>query len=193
MRTFFAITLTLFLVIDALGNIPAYLRLLKPFPPKKQKLIALRELLIALVVMIAFNFVGRLLLAMLEITCASVQLAGGIVLFLIALRLIFAHEDEEIKWGTQEPFIVPIATPIIAGPSVLASIMIFAQEVSSIWVLLGAITLAWLVSAILFLFAQPIYNKFKDKGLNACQRLMGLIVALIAVQVILQGTLEAFK
>jgi multiple antibiotic resistance protein len=194
MESFFAISLTLFFVIDALGNIPSYLNLLKPYDKKKQRLIALRELFIALGIMIIFNYLGRILLTLLDIHEATVQLSGGIVLFLIAIRLIFSSEDEKAKWKEQEPFIVPIATPIIAGPSVLSVIMIFAQEESSAKLtVLGAIFLSWFLSSILFLFARPIYNLVKDKGLNACQRLMGLIVALIAVQLFLQGAAGAFR
>lgn len=187
MTNFFSIALTLFFVIDALGNIPTYLHLIKPFDKKKQRWIAFRELLIALIIMIIFNFVGEILLTLLGIHSATVQVAGGIVLFLISIRLIFSSDDEVVKWKEQEPFIVPIATPLIAGPSVLAVVMFFAQEEESHWVMLGAIFLAWALSTILFIFAKPIYNLFKDKGLNACQRLMGLIVALIAVQLFLEG------
>jgi len=193
MDAFFSITLTLFFVIDALGHIPAYLRLLKPYDKRKRRRIAIRELLWALVIMVLFNFLGPWLLTLLDINSCTVQLAGGIVLFLIAVRLIFSSENGETKWKEQEPFIVPLATPLIAGPAVLSIIMIFAQQATSIWVMLGAIFTAWFVSSILFLLAEPIYKLVKDKGLNACQRLMGLIVALIAVQLFLQGIVGVIK
>lgn len=192
MIKFFAIALTLFFVIDALGNIPAYLRLLHPFDKKKQRQIACRELLFALAIMVLFNYVGEVLLTMLHIESATVQVAGGIVLFLISIRLIFS-EEEGAKWKEQEPFIVPIATPLIAGPSVLSVIMIFAEEEESPWTVITAIFVAWALSSLLFIFAKPIYKLFKDKGLNACQRLMGLIVALIAVQLFLEGLKGTFK
>lgn len=187
------IALILFFVIDALGNIPAYLHLLQPFDKKKQFHIAIRELFFALGLMIAFNYLGKFLLTALSITCATVQLAGGIVLFLIAIKLIFRRDEESIKWKEQEPFIVPIATPIIANPSVLAIIMIFSQEAEKSFTVLIAICIAWFVSSLIFLFAKPIYKVVKDKGLNACQRLMGLIVALIAVQLFLEGVRGTFK
>jgi len=191
MSSFFAITLTLFFVIDALGNIPTYLHLLKPYDKGKKIRIALRELCIALVIMIVFHYVGQALLTALAISPTTVRVAAGIVLFLIAIRLIFSDDDLP-KWKEHEPFIVPLATPIIAGPSVLAIIMIFAKDEHS-GLILGAICLSWFLSSILFLFAQPIYNLIKDKGLNACQRLMGLIVALIAVQFFLEGVVGAIK
>jgi multiple antibiotic resistance protein len=159
--SFFAVTLTLFFVIDALGNIPTYLHLLKSYDKRKRMRIALRELCIALLIMIAFNYVGQGLLTALRISPATVQISAGIVLFLIAIRLIFS-ENHQSKWQEHEPFIVPIATPIIAGPSVLAIIMIFAKD-ESVSRVLGAIFLSWLLSSIVFLFAQPIYNLVKEK------------------------------
>lgn len=193
MHAFFSITVTLFLVIDALGNIPTYLGLLKAYPVKKQRQIAIRELVMALGIMLVFHFFGQILLTLLHVTTATVQVAGGIILFLISIRLIFSSEEKKGSWKEQEPFIVPIATPIIAGPSVLATIMIFAQEYPSNLLVCGAIGAAWLISSILFLCAKPIYKTIKDKGLNAAQRLMGLIVALIAVQLFLEGIEELFS
>ncbi len=193
MSHFFAITLALFFVIDALGHIPTYLYLLKPYKPKKQRKIAIRELIFALCIMFLFHYLGEILLSLLDITPITVRLAGGIVLFLIAIRLIFATEDKVTRWKEQEPFIVPLATPTIASPSVLAIIMIFAQEEPSQWSVLGAIFVAWLASSILFLLAKPIYKLFKESGLDACQKLMGLIVALIALQMFVNGLKGAWK
>ena len=190
---FFAITLALFFVIDALGHIPTYLELLKPYSPKKQLKIAVRELIFALLLMLLFHFLGEWLLTLLDISAVTVRLAGGIILFLIAIRLIFATEDKATRWKVQEPFVVPLATPTIAGPSVLAVIMIFAQEEASTWLVLGAIFVAWLVSSILFLCAKPIFKLFKESGLDACQRLMGLIVSLIALQMFVDGLNGAWK
>lgn len=193
MSHFFAITLALFFVIDALGHIPTYLHLLKPYDPKKQLKIAVRELIFALVIMFAFHYLGEILLTLLDITPVTVRLAGGIVLFLIAIRLIFSNDDKVTRWKEQEPFIVPLATPIIASPSVLAIIMIFAQEEASQLIVLGAIFVAWFASSILFLCAKPIYKLFKESGLDACQRLMGLIVALIALQMFVDGLNGAWR
>jgi len=187
MGTFFGITLTLFFVIDALGNIPMYISLLKPFSKKKQLYIAIRELLIALGIMVIFHYFGQILLSLLGVSHTTVQISGGIILFLIAIRLIFSSDDERPKWGEQKPLVFPIATPIIAGPSVLAAIMIFAQDEPSDLLVLGAICLAWFFSSLIFIFARPIHKLLKDKGLTACQRLMGLIVAIIAVQLFLEG------
>jgi len=187
MRAFISITITLFFVIDAPGNVPTYLAFLKPLNKKKRQQVAIRELFIALGIMIIFRYLGRLLLIFLGVSTPTVQLAGGIILFLIAIRLVFSSEEEGIKWKLQEPFIVPIATPIIAGPSVLALIMILSQDTATDYVTMGAIVLAWFLSSLVFLFAKPIHRLVKDKGLSAVQSLMGLIVTLIAVQLFLQG------
>lgn len=188
MNIFFSIALTIFFVIDAFGHIPAYLSFMKHVEKKKAKWIALRELLFALVVMVVFNYLGQILLTLLNIDRTTVQISGGIILFLIAIRLIFSSDEDKTQdWGKSKPFIVPIATPLIAGPSVLAIIMIYAQEQPDDLLVLGAIFAAWLVSSIIFFFAAPIYRLVGDKTLAACQRLMGMIVALIAVQMFFSG------
>lgn len=185
---FLSIALTLFFVIDAFGHIPTYLSFLSKINKKKVHYIAIRELIFSLIIMILFQYVGDVLLTLLEITKDTVQIAGGIILFLIAIRLIFALEEDKTKgWGEGEPFIVPIATPLIAGPSILSAIMIFAQEQPDNVMVLGAIIVAWFASSLIFFFAAPIYKLVGEKVLMAVQRLMGLIVALIAVQMLLKG------
>lgn len=193
MWNFYGITLTLFLVIDALGNIPVYLALLKPFDKKKRLLISIRELLFALIIMVIFHYLGEILLKELHVSGSTVQIAGGTILFLIAMRLIFAQEERASQWGEQPPFIFPIATPIIAGPSVLAAIMIFAQDKGSDLVILGAIFFSWLFSSFVLLLAKPIRKLLTDKGLLAFQRLIGLIVAIIAVELFLEGVKELVR
>lgn len=186
--SFLASTITLFFVIDAFGIVPTYLSLVQKLPPKEQRTIALRELFFALCIMILFHYVGHLLLSLIGVTQATVQISGGIILFLIAVRMIFASEKSpDTLWGEGKPFIVPIATPLFAGPSVLAVIMIYAQEEPHSLALVGAIFCAWLASAIIVLFAQPIYRLIGKKGLSACEKLMGLIVGIIAVEMFLLG------
>jgi len=186
MRAFFSTSLILFFVIDALGNLPTFLTLLKPYTLKKQRKLAVRELFIALGIMFIFYYLGQIILTQLGISKETVQISGGIILFLIAIRLIFS-EEQKAPWEEKEPLIVPIATPIIAGPSVLAVIMVFAKEDPTEGLLPLAIILAWFLSSIIFIFGKPIFRLIKAKGLMACQRLVGLIVALISVQLFLEG------
>lgn len=188
--SFFTISFVLFLSIDALGLIPIYLSLVEQFPPKKKLQIALQELFFALVIMILFHFLGTPLLDLLNLTSTTIQIAGGIVIFLIAIRLVFPPDEGEVKpihWKKTRPFVFPLATPLMAGPQVLAIIMIYSQEEKSSPLVIGSILVAWIVSSILFLLAHPIYKIVGEKGLNAIQRLMGLMVALIAVQMLLNG------
>lgn len=188
MSSFFSIVVTLFFIINALGSVPVYLKLVHNLPKQKQRWIAIRELLIALVVMILFHYIGEIILSLLGISASTLHVSGGIILFLIAIRLIFPSDDEtSADWGTHEPFIVPIAVPLIAGPSLLAAIMIYAQQEPKDITALLAIFIAWLASSIILLLANPLQKLIGSKGLMACQRLMGLILALIAVQMFLEG------
>lgn len=181
------VALTLFLAIDAFGIIPEYLALMHNIPQKKQRRVIVRELIFALIVMVLFYYVGSLILDLLGLTSSTIQIAGGIVIFLVALRLIFQEENLVEGWKGNNPFIVPIATPLIAGPSVLAIIMIYSQEALSATTILGGIFLSWLCASIILFCATPIFKIMGEKGLAACQKLMGLLVGLIAVQMFLQG------
>lgn len=188
MTNFLASTLTLFFVIDAFGIVPTYLSFVQKLPRKEQRMIAVRELLFALGIMIIFHYVGHFLLNLIGATQTTVQISGGIILFLIAVRMIFASDtNSDTLWGEGKPFIVPIATPLFAGPSVLAVIMIYAQEKPHSFSLLFAIFCAWLLSALILLFAHPLYRLIGKKGLSACEKLMGLIVGIIAVEMFLLG------
>lgn len=196
MYSFSTMAITLFLAMDALGVIPIYLAFVKRLPTRQKLWIAGREMVIALFIMILFFFLGPYILALLNLNPKTTQIAGGIVIFLIAIRLIFPP-DEEItvtKWEKgKEPFVVPIATPLIAGPSVLAIIMIYAQESGGSYSVLGAIFVAWILSCVLFFFAGPLYRLITEKGLIAAQRLMGLVIALIAIQMVVQGVKGLLK
>lgn len=186
MNNFFRIFLALFFVIDALGIIPTYLQILKRSDPRKRTLIVLRELFFALLIMIGFHYLGIFLLKALALTQSTVEIASGIILFLISMRLIF-HEDGGAgkTWGEKAPFIVPIATPLFAGPSVLAVIVVLSTVDN--YIVMSAIALSWFVSSCILLLANPIYKFVGEKGLNACEKLMGLIVALIAVETFMDG------
>ena len=195
MNAFISLAITLFLVIDALGTLPIYLSMTKKYSERVRLNITIRELFFALVLMILFNYVGEYLLTLLGITPTTIKIASGAVLLLISINLLFQNRDDEGKglWGEGKPFIVPIATPLFAGPSVLAVIMIFAQEESSYLVTIGAIVVSWFFSAILFIFAPQIFSVLKERGLMAAQRLMGLLIAIIAVQALIGGLADLMK
>lgn len=188
MSSFIAITFTIFFAIDPFGNIPKYLTLLKHFDSKKRCMIAMREFIFALIIMILFHYLGRYLLQVLSLSKLTVQISAGVILFLVAIRMIFpGSEEKDHKWKTAHPFIVPLATPLIASPSVLAIIMIYTQGPYPYYFVYAAILCAWFLSSIILFFAGPIYKVIGDRGLQACEKLMGLIISLIAIQVLMEG------
>lgn len=184
----FAIAFSLFLLMDPIGNIPVYLAILKDVKVKKQKKIIFRELVIALAVIILFTFVGEHLLNILGVGQETILISGGIILFIIALKMIFPSGKENAYESPAkgEPFIVPLAIPLIAGPSVLAAVMIYAGR-EPLPLLITSIVIAWAVSALILLCAPFLKRILGIRGITACERLMGLLLTLISVQMFLEG------
>ncbi|MCP5505712.1 MAG: YhgN family NAAT transporter [Chlamydiales bacterium] len=184
----FAISFSLFLLMDPIGNIPVYLAILKDVKAKRQKKIIIRELLIALAVIIVFTFVGEHLLDILGVGQETILLSGGIILFIIALKMIFPSGKEGAYESPTkgEPFIVPLAIPLVAGPSVLAAVMIYSHR-ESLSLLMTAIVLAWVISTLILLCAPYLKKILGIRGITACERLMGLLLTLLAVQMFLEG------
>ncbi len=184
------VAFSLFILMDPIGNIPLYIAFLKDISPKRQRWIILREMFIALAVIILFNYIGKGLLNFLNVTEATVQIAGGIILFMLAIKMIFPDpkDPNHDLPKDQEPFIVPLAIPLVAGPSVLAAVMIYVnQQEDYNTVMIIAIVIAWLASLTILLLAPTIKNVLGWRGIIACEKLMGLILTLIAVQMFLSG------
>ena len=185
----------LFLVMDPFGNIPFFLAILKDVAPSRRTRTIIRELLIALVVLVLFLFWGPYLLKALQISKNSLQIAGGIILFIIAIRMIF-NAPEEIFGGTPggEPLIVPLAVPSIAGPSAVATVMLLtAQKPGDLIKWLEALGLAWLATGVLLLLSMKLYRLLGEKVLSALQRFTGLILTAIAVDMFLEGAVSVFE
>jgi len=182
-----AMAFSLFLLMDSIGNIPLFIAILKDIPRKRQMQIILRELFIALVIMVLFNYLGDFLLNALQVTQYSVLISGGIILFLIALKMIFPSKEAELApSGDKEPFIVPLAIPLIAGPAVLAAIILYAkQETGGSSIL--AIVAAWIVTTLILLSSTYLNKIMGKRGILACERLMGLVLTMIAIQMFLEG------
>ena len=179
----------LFLVMDPFGNIPFFLSVLKTVPREKRKRVIARELLIALIILTVFLFLGPYFLKVLRISESSLRMAGGLVLFLIALKMIFGGTQELFK-GTPEgePLIVPLAVPAIAGPSTVATILLLVGQEPSRWPeWLLSVGLAWLSTAVILLSSTELARLFGERGLTAIERLMGLILTAISVEMFLQG------
>ena len=184
----FSIAFSLFLLMDPIGNVPLYVSILKDLDPKRQRFIICRELLIALLVIIAFSFLGNYILRLLGVSEQTVMISGGLILFLIAIRMIFPRGREGYTESPEgeEPFIVPLAIPLIAGPSVLAAVMIYANQESHL-TMIGSIIIAWVVTFFILILSPLLKKILGIRGITACERLMGLILTLIAVQMFLEG------
>ncbi|HHR85358.1 MarC family protein [Candidatus Bipolaricaulota bacterium] len=178
--------LTLFLVMDPLGNIPLFLVLLEDVTPERRRRILLRESTIALGFLIAFLFAGPYILGFLQISRPALGIAGGLVLFLISLRMIFPVPGGMFGPTPEgEPFIVPIAIPLIAGPSAIATVMLFATRNRALWEWVVAILGAWAVSTLILLASTFLRRVLRRRGLIAIERLMGMILLTVAVQMLL--------
>ena len=181
--------LLLFLILDPLGNIPVFLSLLRPLPARRRRIVLVRELLIALVVLMAFLWGGKYALDLMHLRQESVSIAGGIVLFLIGLRMIFPPPEGlmgDIPGG--EPFIVPMAIPLVAGPSGMAAVMLMgSKEPERLvdWSL--ALFLAWAATAAILFSATSLYRLLGSRALTAIERLMGMLLVAISVQMLLDG------
>ncbi|MBI2742527.1 MAG: NAAT family transporter [Chlamydiales bacterium] len=185
--TILAISFALFLLLDPIGNVPLFLTILKDFSAARRRAIIIREMCIALVVIIAFNFVGDGILTLLSVKEYTTMMAGGIILFLISLKMIFPEKTSEADlMPRKEPYIVPLAIPLVAGPAVLAAVMIFSKN-HSYAITIPAIFIAWAVSALILLASTHLKKFMGDRGIIALERLMGLILTLIAVQMFLGG------
>jgi MarC family membrane protein len=184
-----SIALSLFLLMDPIGNIPFYISFLKGVNPKRQRQIIIRELLIALFIIILFNFIGNEFMRFLNIRSDTIQIAGGIILFLLCLRMIFPppQDSNESLPHTAEPFIVPLAVPLVAGPGVLAAVMIFSGEQTSDLLMIGAIMIAWFASLLILMASSFLKSILGWRGILAMEKLMGLVLSLIAIQMFLSG------
>ena len=187
--------LLLFLILDPLGNIPVFLSLLEPLPAKRRRWVLIRELLIALVVLFIFLWAGRYVLAAMHLRQESVSIAGGIVLFLIGLKMIFPSPEGMFgETPDGEPFIVPMAIPLVAGPSGMAAVMLFSTQYPDRmldWSL--ALIMAWLGTAVILFSATSLYKLLGKPVLIAVERLMGMLLVAISVQMLLDGVVSYLK
>ena len=184
----------LFLVLDPLGNVPFFLTILKEVPPKRRRWVMARELLIALGVLVAFLIGGRELLSIMQLRQEAISIAGGIVLFLIAIKMVFPPRDGGIfgPTGQGEPFIVPLAIPGVAGPSAMATLLLLTSTQPGREVEWGiALLAAWLATAVILMSATWLFKLLGESVLTALERVMGMLLIALSVQLFLGG-LEAY-
>ena len=191
----------LILVLDPFGNIPLVLSTLGRVGEDQRRRVILRECAIAYGVLLLFLFAGRPLLELMRLSETAIGLAGGFILFIIALRMVFNHPDGPLGGigsasdsqppEDNEPFIVPLAVPAIAGPSAMATVIVFTSREPQRWPeWLAAITIAMAVSVLVLLMAERISRIVGRRGVIALERLMGLILTAIAVEMLLSGITE---
>jgi multiple antibiotic resistance protein len=184
----FSAVVTLFLIMDPIGNIPLFLSILKTVPHERRRLVLLREIGIAYVVLLVFLFSGAYVLRFLGLQQETISIAGGIVLFLIALRMMFPGDSASTETFEGEPFVVPLAIPLIAGPSTLAALLLLQRSAPTHTVpLFLAVTIAWALSGVILLSSTFFYRVLRERGLVALERLMGMLLVMVAVQMLLNG------
>lgn len=187
-HSFASATILLLLIIDPLGNIPIFVNALRHVPLKRRPRVILREVLIAFLLLLGFMFVGGVFLRALNLSELSLQIAGAVILFLIALRMIFPPAQAAATEFTQEPLIVPLAIPALAGPSALATVLLLVSQAPARrieWV--AALCVTMLVCAVVLLLAERIERALGERLVSAFERLMGLILVAIAVEMLLHG------
>ena len=188
MDSFISSVITLALVMDGFGNIPLFIAALKKVAPERRKTVLIRELAIALIIMVAFLFLGKWFLRAFGIHEYSLSIAGGIILFIISGKLVFCG-DEEPKNDPKEdePFVVPLAIPLVAGPAALSMVMITAAQQSNKFITLGAVIVASIINSIILMASFPISNLLGKRGLIAIERLTGMILILMSVDMVMGG------
>ena len=193
--TILAAILLLIIIMDPIGNVPIFLSILKNIPIERRRIIIIRELLIALIILLFFMFVGRYLLQMLEIEQSSLGIAGGIILFIIAIRMIFPGTKPMFSHNeTTEPLIVPLAVPLLAGPSAIAAVILFMAKEPNRWVeWTFVVFVACLITGVILVSSETLGRKLGNRALIAIERLMGIILVMVSVDFILDGIKQTFN
>lgn len=180
--------------MDGFGNIPLFITALKKVAPERRKTVLLRELGIALLIMVAFLFLGKWFLQAFGVRPFSLNIAGGIILFIISVKLVFGGEEEtKTDPKEDEPFVVPLAIPLVAGPAALSMVMILSAQAPSKLVTLGVVLAASLVNSIILMLSFPISDLLGKRGLVAIERLTGMILILMSVDMVMGGIAEFIK
>jgi len=187
-HTFASATILLLLITDPLGNIPIFVNTLRAVPPDRRARVIVREVLIAFGLLLTFMFVGQSFLKAMSLSDVSLQIGGAVVLFLIALRMIFPPPPQDSPTPVAEPLIVPLAIPALAGPSAMATVLLLvsqAPERRMEWV--AALSVTMLVCAVVLLLAERLQRVVGLRVVSAFERLMGLILVSISVEMLIRG------
>jgi MarC family membrane protein len=178
------------LVVDPFGNVPLANALLVDVAPARRPLVIVRECAIATAILVAFMLGGQAMLDLMHLSETSLSIAGGVILFMIAIRMVFGHGEGALGGGTRrgEPLVVPLAIPLIAGPSALATVMLMAtREPQRMGMWVGAVAITMAITTIVLLGGDRLQRALGERGTQAIERLMGLILTAIAVEMLLGG------
>lgn len=188
-ESFLSASLLLLLLFDPFGNAPVMTVLLKDVPHERRRRVIVRECFVAWVALVVFMYVGESVMRVLQLSQTSLGIAGGVLLFLIALRMIFPQPAGVFgEWTGGEPFIVPLAIPLIAGPSAMAMAMLLvSREPGRFYTWIGAMSVAMVLTMLVLLAAGPLIRRLGERGTSAIERLMGLLLCAIAVEMLLTG------
>jgi MarC family membrane protein len=194
-QSFFQTFILLILVTDPFGNVPLFASALAPVEKARRARIVVRECAIAFAVLLIFMFFGRHFLTALHLSEVSLRIGGAVILLLIAIRMIFPHPDGVLgKTDGGEPFIVPLAIPALAGPSALATVLLFsANTMTEIAVNVAALAAVGVVWLAVFLSAEKLQERLGPQVMTAFERLMGLILTAMSVEMLLGGIREFVK
>lgn len=187
LSTIIEIAFPLFLIMDPLGNLPVCLSMLREYSPSRQRRILLRELFFALGIIILFMYMGAGLMKMLNIHQSTLRIAGGVILFIISMKMIFPKPESVSDEVEKDPFIVPIAVPLFAGPSLLAAVMVYGSKGGAGLDVLSGVLIAWGMTFVIMMTGPTMARVLGKRGLRACERLMGLILILLSVQMLEDG------
>lgn len=187
----FSTAVLIFFILDPFGNVPLLLSILKNIDKRKHAKIIIREMIIGLIILVTFLFFGEQFLSLFHLETQAITIAGGIIFFVISLKMIFPSSDGADMFATakgDEPLVVPIAVPMIAGPAALATLLVLAKtNAEHSGALFISLLVAWLAAAIILLFSTKLYKLLKVKGLTALERLMGMLLLIMSVQMFIDG------
>lgn len=182
------VAVTLFLIMDPVGNVPTFNLVLRDHPPRARMLVIAREMTFALGILLAFLYAGETILDVVGVTQPSLGIAGGILLFLIAMRMLYPEGDAHLPAVDEDPFIVPLAMPLVAGPSTIAVLILIGSsrpDRMGDWTL--ALLLAWGAATAILALSPFVVKVLGHRGRRALERLMGMLLVLLAVQMFLDG------
>lgn len=182
------VAMTLFLIMDPLGNVPVFNSVLSKLAPERRAKVIVRELVVALVILMGCLLAGNGILAFLGLSQPSLNIAGGILLFIISLRMIFPGAEHASEFEVADPFIVPLAVPLTAGPSTIAVLLLLSStrpELIFEWSV--ALVIAWLGTTLLLVCSPWLIKLIGSRGSRAMERLMGMVLVILATQMLLNG------